>query len=49
MQALIAVRTSGTHCNFCRLTSCAAANVVVAAMARQTAMINFAIVDRLMV
>ena len=45
----MAMRTSGTHCNFCMLTACAAANVVPAASPRHTDMVNFAAVDLLMV
>src|SRR5947207_5624514 len=49
MQALMATRTSGTHCNFCISGCCAAAKLVVAAIARQTNTANFAAVDLIMV
>src|SRR5882757_2029183 len=45
MQALIAARISGTHCNFCISGCCAALKVVVAAVARQKTTVNPAIVD----
>jgi hypothetical protein len=49
MQALMAMRTSGTHCSFWTLISCAVANAVLAAIARQTDTANFAAVDWLMI
>src|SRR5258708_7655447 len=49
MQALIAARISGTHCNFCISGCCAALKVVVAAVARQKITVNPAIVDLFMV
>jgi hypothetical protein len=45
MQALMAARISGAHCNFCRLGSCASLKRVVVAIARQQTTVNPANVD----
>src|SRR5260221_14656075 len=49
MHALMAAPISGTHSNFSILVSCAAAKVMVAAIARQTDAANFAAIDLLTV